>query len=87
MKNIEIKNIDKIVPDISLELERNENGETIIKWNMKDLESGIKEMLLPDGKTSTNESGEFIATAEGMYTFVAYDVAGNMGIKTIDVKL
>ena len=87
MKNIEIKNIDKIVPEISLELEKNENGDTIIKWNMKDLESGIKEMLLPDGKTSTNGSGEFTATAEGMYTFVAYDVAGNMGIKTIDVKL
>lgn len=87
MKNIEIKNIDKVAPEISLELTKGTNGGTIIKWSMTDSASGVKEMLMPNGKISNNTSGEHIVTAEGSYTFVAYDIAGNMGIKTIDVKL
>ena len=54
---------------------------------MSDAESGEKEMLMPNGKLSNNVSGEYEVTAEGSYTFVAYDIAGNMGIKTIHVKL
>ena len=87
MKNIEIKNIDKIAPEITLELGKGTNGETIIRWSMSDAESGEKEMLMPNGKLSNNVSGEYEVTAEGSYTFVAYDIAGNMGIKTIHVKL
>lgn len=87
MKNIEIKNIDKIAPEITLELGKGTNGETIIRWSMSDAESGEKEMLMPNGKFSNNVSGEYEVTAEGSYTFVAYDIAGNMGIKTIHVKL
>lgn len=87
MKNIEIKNIDKVAPEISLELTKGTNGKTIIKWSMTDLASGAKEILMPNGKTSNKTSGEYEVIAEGSYTFVAYDIAGNIGIRTIDVKL
>ena len=48
MKNIEIKNIDKVAPEISLELTKGTNGGTIIKWSMTDSASGVKEMLMPN---------------------------------------
>lgn len=87
LKNIEIKNIDKIEPKIFLSHEKDENGNTIIKWKMEDYESGIKEMLLPNGKASNKAIGEYKVTASGIYTFVAYDVAGNMRIQTIEINL
>lgn len=87
LKNIEITNIDKIEPEISLTAEENTSGTKTIKWNIEDYESGTKEILLPNGKISQSKVGEYEVTASGKYTFVAYDIAGNMKIETIEVKI
>ena len=48
---------------------------------------GIKEMLLPDGTVSTENAGTFEITASGTYTFVGYDVAGNITIQSIKIDV
>ena len=85
LKSIEITNIDKIEPTITLELSER-NGKKIVKWELEDHESGIQEMLLPDGTTVKAGSGEFEVDASGNYAFVGYDKAGNMSIETIRVN-
>lgn len=82
IKTIEIKNIDKKVPKIALEFDRQTSK---IKWQMQDYESGTKEMILPNGQTFAENEGEYEVDANGTYTFVAYDNAGNMEIKSIVV--
>ena len=85
IKEVKVSNVDKILPTVTLELiER--NNTTIIKWGLTDKESGIEEMLLPDGTVSNKSEGEFIATAPGKYTFIGYDKAGNMTIKSIEIE-
>ena len=86
LKSIEITNIDKIPPIVTLELSE-KNGKKIVKWELEDNESGIQEMLLPDGTTVKAGSGEFEIDASGNYTFIGYDKAGNMTIKAIRVNV
>ena len=59
----------------------------VVKWTLSDNESGIKEMLLPDGTVSTENAGTFEITASGTYTFVGYDVAGNITIQSIKIDV
>lgn len=86
LETIEITNIDKIPPTVTLEANEKE-GKKIIKWKLEDNESGIQEMLLPDGTTSNQSSGEFIIEASGNYTFVGYDKAGNITIESIKMSI
>ena len=86
LKTIEITNIDKIAPTVTLEMQE-ENNKKVVKWTLSDNESGIKEMLLPDGTVSTEKAGTFEITASGTYTFVGYDVAGNITIQPIKIDV
>ena len=86
LQTIEITNIDKIAPTVTLELVE-ENEIKIVKWTLADNESGIREMLLPDGTTSTESSGNFEIEASGTYTFVGYDKAGNITIKSMKIDV
>lgn len=82
---VKISNIDKILPTVKLELVEDENTK-IIKWSIQDNESGIREMLLPDGTSSNKSGGEFKVEATGNYTFIGYDNAGNMTIQSIKIE-
>lgn len=49
-----------------------------IQLNVIDEGSGINEILLPDGTTSTDADIEYTITKNGFYKFTAYDNAGNV---------
>ena len=83
-KTIKITNIDKIAPAVTLEV-INKNDKKYIKWTLADNESGVEEMLLPNGTVSNKNYGEFLIEASGTYTFVGYDKAGNSKIQKIEV--
>lgn len=85
--SIEIQNIDKTKPKLKLTKNNTEwvNEDVIISWEADDLESGFKEILLPDGKTSELKNGEFSVSKNGPYTFVAYDEIGNTNLQTIEI--
>lgn len=86
IERIEIKNIDKIAPIVNLEIDKT-SEEVYVNWILEDNESGIKEMLLPDGQVSEEGKGQFKITANGVYTFVGYDKAGNITIQSINVDV
>ena len=83
-KTIKITNIDKIAPAVTLKV-INKNDKKYIKWTLADNESGVEEMLLPNGTVSNKNYGEFLIEASGTYTFVGYDKAGNSKIQKIEV--
>lgn len=84
VKTIEITNIDKVNPELSLEyIEESKK----IKWSTSDAESGFKEILFPNGEVSNLDTGEYEVEASGTYAFISYDNAGNMTIKTISIEI
>ncbi len=87
IKTIEIKNIDKIAPTIEIDFiqENIIDGKIKIRYTAEDNESGIKEVLLPNGNKSTEQTGTYDITANGTYTFIAFDEAGNMKKGTIKI--
>ena len=86
IEKIEIKNIDKIEPTVKLKAEQI-GEEYFVNWAIEDNESGVKEMLLPDGTTIKESSGQFKIIANGVYTFVGYDNAGNITIQSININI
>ncbi len=78
-------NIDKILPKVTLQFGENSETKTV-KWTLEDNESGIREILLPNGTISKEKEGEFIIEKSGIYTFIGYDNAGNMKIETIKIE-
>ena len=86
IEKIEIKNIDKIEPTVKLKAEQI-GEEYFVNWAIEDNESGVKEMLLPDGTTIKESSGQFPIIANGVYTFVGYDNAGNITIQSININI
>ena len=78
---IEVKNIDKEVPTISFNIiEENENF-VKIRWKAEDRLSGLKEFVLPNGRIETSYTGEITLLKSEKYVFIAFDRAGNQGIK------
>ena len=73
----EVKNIDKTEPLLKLKSEPADNGNVKIMWEMSDYQSGIRNIILPNGKSSSESKGTFIAKENGDYTFIAYDNVGN----------
>lgn len=53
-------------------------GLATIQLKIIDDESGINEILLPDGTKTTDTDIEYVITKNGFYKFTAYDVAGNI---------
>lgn len=84
----QINNIDKVQPIISLEQKDTDwsDAQAIITWDCSDNESGFSRVLLPDGSTSQNRTGEYIAKYIGTYTFIAYDNVGNQRIEKIQIQ-
>ena len=82
---IDINKIDDIYPTLDLKVEDN-NGIYIIV-NAIDNESGIKEIILPDGKKVTDINSRFEVKEPKTYEFRAVDIAGNETVKSIEVKV
>lgn len=53
-------------------------GLGMMQLKVTDEESGVNEVLLPDGTTTSDTDIEYSITKNGFYKFTAYDNAGNM---------
>lgn len=90
-KSINIVNIDKVSPTANLTASptsfTNENV-TLTLSNISDSGvSGLKQIVLPDGKTETTfENKQFEVTENGTYTFRVHDNAGNITTRSITVS-
>ena len=82
--DVEVNNIDKINPRISLN-QTQENGYTLIDVVASDDESGVSHIILPGGQRVDGSSANFKALSDGEYVFQVYDVAGNSTTETVNV--
>lgn len=79
--------IDKIRPTINITADKNHlTKEVVLTATAEDDRSGIKEIKLPNGSTTSNSTAEYIVRANGSYTFEVHDRAGNITKKTVSVN-
>ena len=81
----QITNIDKINPNLDLTVDSADDGGIQISWVSSDEQSGISNITLPDGKRVTNSSGSIEIYENGVYSFIAYDNAGNATVKDVTI--
>ena len=81
----QVKNIDKINPNLDLTVDSADDGGIQISWVSSDEQSGISNITLPDGKRVTNSSGSIEIYENGVYSFIAYDNAGNATVKDVTI--
>ena len=84
---VDIDNIDKIKPTLTLEPNILEvtNQDVIITARATDNESGIKEIILPDGEVVSDTTATFTVSENGSYTFLTRDNAGNETEEIIEI--
>ena len=84
---VDIDNIDKIKPTLTLEPNTLEptNQDVIITARATDNESGIKEIILPDGEVVSDTTATFTVSENGSYTFLTRDNAGNETEEIIEI--
>lgn len=81
----QVTNIDKINPNLDLTVDSADDGGIQISWVSSDEQSGISNITLPDGKRVTNSSGSIEIHENGVYSFIAYDNAGNSTVKDVTI--
>lgn len=81
----QVTNIDKINPNLDLTVDSADYGGIQISWVSSDEQSGISNITLPDGKRVTNSSGSIEIYENGVYSFIAYDNAGNATVKDVTI--
>ena len=74
-----VTNIDKTIPGGSITQTPTTwtNGNVTLKLSATDVESGVASVKLPNGTTVTTATAEQVVTANGTYSFVVTDRAGN----------
>jgi hypothetical protein len=79
--------IDKVNPMLNVVPNKtNLTKEVTLTVTATDNRSGIKEIKLPNGSTTSNSTAEYIVRANGSYTFEVHDRAGNITKKTVSVN-
>ncbi|MFA8306561.1 hypothetical protein OB446_026165, partial [Paenibacillus alvei] len=78
---------DKTAPQLNVSTDHTywSQGPVTITATAADYETGLKHIELPDGRKITDGTAQFVATANGQYTFRAEDNAGNVKEQTIQV--
>jgi len=84
---VNIDNIDKENPILELVADKTEptNQDVIINVKAIDEQSGIKEIILPDGTKITEEVTNYTVTENGNFEFKAIDNAGNETSEIIEI--
>ncbi len=84
---IDASNVDLKVPKLTVtqEVKNWTNEDVVLHWKAEDIETGIKEVVLPNSKRETEEEGDHAVSKNGTYTFIAYDKVGNYQIEQIHV--
>lgn len=80
--------IDKVPPVINISADKTHwtKDDVVLTVTATDNRSGIKELKLPNGSTTSNTSAVFNVRVNGDYVFEATDVAGNITRKTFRVS-
>lgn len=88
VKEINIQNIDKIAPILQITTSTREpsSGNIEVTWKTDDFESGLREIVLPDGSSLAQKEGTFTIQENGTYTIIAYDNAGNFTIYVLEIN-
>lgn len=88
-KSIKITNIDNDKPILELSLAPNywTNGIVTINAKATDNNSGIKEIILPNGNIVNNTIASYTVNLNGVYYFKAIDNTGNETISFINVSI
>ena len=86
-KSIKITNIDNDNPTLELSLQPNSwtNGSVTINAKATDSNSGIKEIILPNGNLISNTVASYTVNSNGLYYFKAIDNIGNETISFVNV--
>lgn len=85
-KTVTVSNIDVIPPTLSLSKPNTWSNETIsINVTAGDKESGLKQIVLPNGSSINVSSTTFVVSEVGVYYFKAIDNAGNETVSYIVV--
>ncbi len=95
VERITISNVDRIKPTLTLTSDYTAptNGNVTISVNASDSESGVRTVLWSVVSPETEnpwlseevKDGVFVAAANGLYTVIAYDYAGNSTVQQINV--
>ncbi|MHA7965499.1 cadherin-like beta sandwich domain-containing protein, partial [Paenibacillus sp. CAU 1782] len=95
VERITISNVDRMKPTLTLTSDYTAptNGNVTISVNASDSESGLSTVRWSAASPETEnswpseevEDGVFIATANGLYTVIAHDYAGNSTVQQINV--
>jgi len=87
VREINIQNIDKIAPNLQITTtgEQPSSGNIEVTWKADDFESGLREIVLPDGTSYTQKEGTFFIHENGTYTIIAYDYAGNYTVHVLEI--
>ena len=81
-----VSNIDKTPPVLKLKRSYDNDDNIRITWEMLDTESGTRNIVLPDGRITSDKSGEYIVKQNGIYTFIAYDNVGNDNVMQVEIS-
>lgn len=80
--------IDKVPPTINITADKvlPTNQDVVLTAIASDNRSGVKEVKLPNGSTTSNTIVTFNVRVNGDYTFQVTDLAGNVTVKTFKVS-
>lgn len=81
-----VSNIDRIYPNLELSAIPADDGGIKISWEASDEQSGFSNITLPDGKRIQSSTGSVEIYEDGVYSFIAYDNAGNGTIKNVTIN-
>lgn len=87
VKSITVKNIDKVKPQgsVSYSTTNATNSDVVVTLNATDADSGVKTIQLPNGTIINGSTATYTVSANGKYSFVITDVAGNETVVTASV--
>ena len=77
--SINASNVDMRIPKIAITQKYTEwtNSDVQLHYKAEDIDTGIKEVVLPASGSVSDAEGNYIVTKNGVYTFIAYDKSGN----------
>ena len=85
--DVQISNIDKKKPSIKIEFDESKTNKNVeINVLVNDFESGVKEIVLPDGTIVPGNKATFEIENNGEFTFTAIDNAGNVSEDVLKIN-
>ncbi|WP_407873341.1 fibronectin type III domain-containing protein [Paenibacillus melissococcoides] len=84
---VHVPYVDHVPPQLNVIADHTHwsQGPVILRATAADYETGLKHIVLPDGSLVTGETAQYVAQANGTYTFQAVDNAGNITERTLQV--